>query len=75
MYCRHAATAIAFTFFMAKVYSDYRPETGNKKYLWYTLAAFPGIAMAYHKIAGMEHFPSDGGDGPGNRCSLWHTGA
>ena len=60
MYSGHAATAIASTFFMVKVYSDYHPEIGRKKYLLYAAATLPGIAMAYLRIAGLEHFPSDG---------------
>ena len=60
MYSGHAATAVASTFFMVKVYSDYHPELKQgKKYLLYALATLPGFAMGYLRVSGMEHFPSD----------------
>jgi len=59
MYSGHAATAIASTFFMVKVYSDYHPEINNKKYLLYAAATIPGFIIGYLRVKGMEHFPSD----------------
>ena len=59
MYSGHAATAIASTFFMVKVYSDYHPEINNWKYLLYAAATVPGLAMGYLRVKSMEHFPSD----------------
>jgi membrane-associated phospholipid phosphatase len=59
MYSGHAATAIASTFFMVKVYCDYHPELNQKKYLLYAAATIPGFIIGYLRVKGMEHFPSD----------------
>jgi hypothetical protein len=59
MYSGHTATAVASTFFLVKVYSDYHPEIGSKKYLLYGLAAIPPLIEGYFRVKGMEHFPSD----------------
>jgi membrane-associated phospholipid phosphatase len=59
MFSGHAANAAAATFFAVKVYSDYHPEVGNKKYLYYTLAALPPIFVGYARIKALAHFPSD----------------
>jgi membrane-associated phospholipid phosphatase len=60
MYSGHTATAIASTFFMVKVYSDYHPEIGNKKYLLYGVAAIPALVEGYLRVKALAHFPSDG---------------
>lgn len=59
MYSGHEATAIASTYFLVKVYSDYHPEIGNTKYLLYALATLPPLAEGYLRVRGLEHFPSD----------------
>ncbi|MCW3116006.1 MAG: phosphatase family protein [Chitinophagaceae bacterium] len=59
MYSGHTATAIASTYFMVKVYCDYHPEIGNKKYLLYGLATLPPLAEGYFRVKAMLHFPSD----------------
>ena len=59
MYSGHVATAVGSTFFLVKVYCDYHPEIKQKKYLLYALATVPGFAMAYLRVEGLEHFPSD----------------
>jgi hypothetical protein len=59
MYSGHTATAIASTFFMVKVYSDYHPEIGRKKYLLYAIAAIPPIVEGYFRVKAVLHFPSD----------------
>jgi hypothetical protein len=59
MYSGHTATAAAATFFMVKVYSDYHPEIGNKKYLLYGLAVIPPLAEGYLRVKALAHFPSD----------------
>ena len=59
MYSGHVATATGSMFFMVKVYSDYHPEIGQKKYLLYALATLPGFFMSYLRVEGLEHFPSD----------------
>jgi membrane-associated phospholipid phosphatase len=60
MYSGHTATAIASTFFMVKVYSDYHPEIGNKKYWLYAIATIPPIVEGYLRVKALAHFPSDG---------------
>jgi hypothetical protein len=58
-YSGHVASAVASTFFAVKVYSDYHPEMGAKKYLYYTLAAIPPLAEGYFRIRALAHFPTD----------------
>jgi membrane-associated phospholipid phosphatase len=72
MYSGHTATAMASTFFMVKVYSDYHPEIGNKKYLLYGLASIPAIIEGYLRVEALAHFPSDGmiGLGVGALCGI-----
>lgn len=55
----HTANVAAATFFMAKVYSDYHPELGRKKYWLYTLAAVPPLVEGFMRVRALEHFPSD----------------
>jgi len=55
----HVSSSAAACFFVAKVFSDYHPEWGNKKYLLYGAAAIPPIFVAYHRVKAMEHFPTD----------------
>jgi membrane-associated phospholipid phosphatase len=58
-YSGHVSSSAAACFFVAKVFSDYHPEWGNKKYLIFGAAALPPIFVAYHRIKAMEHFPTD----------------
>lgn len=58
-YSGHVASATAATFFMVKVLSDYHPEMGAKKYLWYALASVPPLALGYLRIKALAHFPTD----------------
>lgn len=60
MYSGHTATALASTYFLVKVYSDYHPELGNKKYLLYGLATIPPLVEGYLRVKALAHFPSDG---------------
>jgi len=59
LYSGHTATASASTFFMVKVYSDYHPEIGQKKYLWYAIASVPALFEGYLRMKALAHFPSD----------------
>ncbi|RYZ00102.1 MAG: phosphatase PAP2 family protein [Chitinophagaceae bacterium] len=59
MFSGHAANAAAATFFAVKVYSDYHPEIGKKKYLLYALAALPPLFTGYTRVKALAHFPSD----------------
>jgi hypothetical protein len=58
-YSGHTATAAASTFFMVKVYTDYHPEIGRKKYLLYGLATIPPLVEGYLRMKALAHFPSD----------------
>lgn len=58
-YSGHTSSAAAACFFVAKVFSDYHPEWGNKKYFAYAAAAIPPIIIGYYRIKAMKHFPTD----------------
>ena len=55
----HVGSCSYSTFFMAKVYCDYHPELGAKKYLIYLAASVPPMVIAYARIRALAHFPSD----------------
>lgn len=59
MYSGHAAQAASAAFFAAKVYCDYHPEIGNKKYLVYSIAAVPSLFAGWLRVKALAHFPSD----------------
>ncbi|MDQ6609280.1 MAG: phosphatase PAP2 family protein [Bacteroidota bacterium] len=59
LYSGHVASATASTFFMVKVYSDYHPEIGNKRFLLYGLASLPPLFEGYLRVKALAHFPSD----------------
>lgn len=59
MFSGHAANAAAATFFAVKVYSDYHPELGRKKYMWYAIALVPPLFVGYTRVKALAHFPSD----------------
>lgn len=54
----HVALVGTSTFFMAKVYADYHPES-NLKWLFYGAATAATGATAYLRHRGGRHFPSD----------------
>ena len=58
-YSGHTSTSASASFFTAKVYCDYHPEIGNKKYLVYSLALIPPMYTGYFRYRGMKHFPTD----------------
>jgi membrane-associated phospholipid phosphatase len=55
----HTSMSASACFFTAKVYCDYHPELGNKKFLIYSLAAIPPAATGFLRYKGLKHFPSD----------------
>jgi membrane-associated phospholipid phosphatase len=59
LYSGHTASAAAASFFLVKVYTDYHPEIGNRKYLYYALATLPPLAEGYMRMKALAHFPSD----------------
>ncbi len=58
-YSGHVGSTATATFFAAKVYSDYHPGLGGKKYLLYGLAAIPPAFVAYYRVKALKHFPTD----------------
>ncbi|MBA2500034.1 MAG: phosphatase PAP2 family protein [Chitinophagaceae bacterium] len=54
----HPALVATSVFFIAKVYSDYHPES-NFKWVLYTAASASTFATAYLRYKGGKHFPSD----------------
>ncbi|MCX6249876.1 MAG: phosphatase PAP2 family protein [Bacteroidetes bacterium] len=55
----HVGSCAYSTFFMAKVYCDYHPNTGAVKYLLYLAASVPPLVIGYARIKSLDHFPSD----------------
>jgi len=55
----HVSTAATSTFFMAKVYSDYHPKLGNKKFWLFGAALIPPAIVGYYRYRAMRHFPTD----------------
>lgn len=55
----HVGSCTYSTFFMAKVYCDYHPDLGAKKYLLYLAASVPPLVIGYARVKALAHFPSD----------------
>lgn len=55
----HTSSTAAASFFMAKVYSDYHPELGNKKYWLFAAALIPPAFVGFHRYKALKHFPRD----------------
>jgi membrane-associated phospholipid phosphatase len=58
-YSGHTSQSASASFFTAKVYCDYHPELGNRKYLVYSLALVPPAFTGIFRYKGMKHFPTD----------------
>ena len=58
-YSGHTSMSTSASFFAAKVYCDYHPELGNKKYLAYSLALVLPVTTGLLRYKGMKHFPTD----------------
>ena len=58
-YSGHTSMSSSASFFAAKVYCDYHPELGNKKYLVYSLALVLPVTTGLLRYKGMKHFPTD----------------
>ena len=54
----HVALVASSTFFMAKVFSDYHPDS-KIKWVFYTGASAATLLTGYLRHAGGKHFPSD----------------
>ncbi|WP_432410387.1 phosphatase PAP2 family protein [Rasiella sp. SM2506] len=57
-YSGHVAATATATFFMAKVYSDYNPDSPAKVWVWTGAATLPA-AVGYFRIQGGQHFLTD----------------
>jgi len=57
-YAGHVALVATSTFFMAKVYADYHPES-KAKWFFYTLAGGTTAFTAYMRYRAGQHFPTD----------------
>ncbi|HEV8273698.1 MAG TPA: phosphatase PAP2 family protein [Chitinophagaceae bacterium] len=57
-YAGHVALVATSTFFMAKVYNDYHPES-KAKWVFYSLAGAATGSVAYMRYRAGQHFPSD----------------
>jgi hypothetical protein len=56
-YSGHTASMAFTSFFLAKVYCDYNPHAS--KFLIYTAATIPPLAMGYMRVRALAHMPSD----------------
>lgn len=54
----HTAATAAATFFTAKVFSDFNPDSPTVPYIWAGAAAIPAL-VGYLRIIGGKHFLSD----------------
>ena len=55
----HTASSATASFFAAKVYCDYHPELGNKKFIIYSFAVIPPAFTGFFRYKGGKHYPSD----------------
>lgn len=58
-YSGHTSMSTSASFFTAKVYCDYHPELGGKRFLIYGLALIPSVSTAFFRYKGLKHFPTD----------------
>jgi len=57
-YAGHVALVATSTFFMAKVYADYHPDS-RSKWVFYSLAGAATGVTAYLRYRAGQHFPTD----------------
>ena len=55
----HTSTTSTASFFMAKVYTDYHPELGAKKWIFFGAALLPPAFVGIYRIKALKHFPTD----------------
>ncbi len=55
----HVSTTATGAFFTAKVYVDFHPGLGAKKWLIYGLALVPPAFVGINRIRSLNHFPTD----------------
>ncbi|GAB3199111.1 membrane-associated phospholipid phosphatase [Pontibacter aydingkolensis] len=57
-YAGHTAAAASASFFAAKVFHDFNPDSGARPYVWAAAAAVPA-AVGYMRLRAGKHFLSD----------------
>ncbi len=57
-YSGHTSSVSSMTFFSAKVFSDYYPDSKWKPVVWISAALLP-VATGYFRVKGGRHFPTD----------------
>jgi len=57
-YAGHTAATAAATFFAAKVFSDFNPDSPLKPYVWGVAVAIP-VSVGYFRITSGKHFLTD----------------
>ena len=57
-YAGHVAATASATFFAAKVFSDFNPDSRAKPYVWATAAVVPAV-VGYYRLKGGKHFLTD----------------
>jgi membrane-associated phospholipid phosphatase len=57
-YAGHVAASAAATFFTAKIYSDFNPDSPAKAWVWAGAATIPAV-VAYLRIEAGQHFLTD----------------
>ncbi|MEL6925144.1 MAG: phosphatase PAP2 family protein, partial [Bacteroidota bacterium] len=55
----HVSTSAMGSFYFAKVYTDYHPDLGAKKWLWFGAALVPPLFTGYYRVKALKHFPTD----------------
>lgn len=67
----HTTATAAATFFAAKVFSDFNPDSRLKPYVWTAAAAVPAL-VGYQRLRAGKHFLSDNliGYGIGAACGI-----
>lgn len=54
----HASSTAAVSFFTARVFADYYPDSKLKPYVWGAAAGLPAL-MGYLRVRAGKHYPSD----------------
>lgn len=57
-YAGHTAATASATFFAAKVFSDFNPDSRAKPYVWAAAAIVPAV-VAYYRLESGKHFLTD----------------
>lgn len=58
-YSGHTSCVATSSFFAAKIYIDYHPELGKKKFLIYSAALIPPVVVGTCRYKSGKHFPTD----------------